>query len=242
MSARRLSQAVLLFLATALVGCSDGKPPHYTYPEMRTQLDGIVWPDYGTLPDFKPWYRDGQAPQPDAPRGDGPRDGGAADGIPTCPGPAAAKCTSVCASDELCTEAKGGMCTKQVVLKGAATDKVVLKVVALAFLTCWNKAPSADTLCSTFNTCEMTGNLTQTAIDDWVCNKAQVGDFPSSKEYDGVRGIFRCNFWSVDFYRPEWKVSTVIAGKRGIVCLAYDVVSWNYDRINVNDCQFFPPT
>jgi hypothetical protein len=241
MSARTLSRAAL-FLTAALVGCSDGKAPHYTYPEAGTRLDGIVWPDYGPLPDFKPWYHDGPTTSPDSTI---PKDGAVAsdNGVPTCPGPAAANCSSPCAPEEICTEAKGGTCTKQLVLKGAAADKAVLKVVASAFVSCWNKSPSADTLCSTFNTCGMTSTLTQAIVDDWVCNKAQVTDFSSPTEYDAARGIFQCSIWSGQFiYRPDWKITNIIAGKRGIVCLAYDVVSWNFDKINVNDCQYFPPS
>lgn len=239
----RLSLVALLWLA-ALAACSDGTPPHYSYPEARTKLDGIQWPEYGPLPDTRSWYRDGYVPPPDGPRSDGPGDGPpTGDGSPpSCPGPAAATCVSACSTDELCTEAKGGTCAKQVVLKGPAADKAVLKVVAMAFVSCWNKAPSADLLCSTFNTCELTGNLTQAIVDDWVCNKAQVTDFPSSTQYDAARGLFKCSMWQGQLiYRPDWKVTTVIGGKRGIVCLAYDVVSWWFDLINVNDCQFFPP-
>ncbi len=235
----------LLGLAAALgIACgSEEPPPHNTYPEAKVRLDGVVWPDYGPWPQLDK----GGTPNPDLPRKDGgpPADGApdatGADGAPpSCPGPTAAKCAAACAGDEICTEAKGGTCVKQVVLSGAATDKAVLKEVALAYVNCFAKAPSADTLCYTFNTCALTGSLTDQGVCDWVCNKSGVSDFPTPAVSDSAKSVCGCG-WT-DKKRPDWKVGSIIPGKKGVICLGYDVVSWWYDLLNVNDCQYWPPT
>jgi hypothetical protein len=238
----------LVFVLGVLVpgaGCGgEETPPHLTYPEAKVKLDGVVWPDYGPWPpaDLN------KQPLPDlrgpdgGPPPDGAADAGTGDGSPTpsCPGPSAAKCAAACAADEVCTEAKGGTCVKQVVLSGAATDKAVLKEVALAYVNCFAKAPSADTLCYTFNTCALTGSLTDAGVCDWVCNKSGVSDFPSSTVSASAKSICGCG-WT-DKKRPDWKIGSIIPGKKGVVCLGYDVVSWWYDLLNVNDCQYWPPT
>jgi hypothetical protein len=227
-------------VAIGLVACGTEAPPHYNYPEAQVRLDGsITWPEMGQVPDSSVIKLDGVSPTPDA-RGDSLKGDGPA---PSCPGPPAAKCAS-CSTGEVCTEAKGGMCVKQVVLIGPATDKAVLKLVAMAYVSCWAKAPADDTLCATFNTCDMTGALTDAIVSDWICNKAQVGDFPSSTEYDAARGLSKCSIWQGQFvYRPDWKVGSIISGKKGTICLTYDKNPWySFDRLNVNDCQYFPPT
>jgi hypothetical protein len=234
------SRLWVLALAMGLTACGSEAPPHSVYPEAQVQRDGsILWPDLGPLPDRSIIKLDGVSPPSDA-----RVDGVSGDGSPpSCPGPVAAKCTSSCGSDEVCTEAKGGTCVKQLVLVGPATDKAVLKLVAMAYVTCWAKNPADDTLCATFNTCGMAGSLTDQGVSDWVCNKAQVGDFPSSKEYDAARGLCKCSFWQGQFvYRPDWKIGSIVPGKKGVACLAYDKNPWYaFDRLNVNDCQYFPP-
>jgi hypothetical protein len=241
----RALPALVALAALAAIGVACGSeepPPHLTYPEAGTRLDGAVWPDYGAWPPLDT----GQQPSPDLARPDGgPLPDGAADAAgdgapPSCPGPTAAKCAAACASDEVCTEAKGGTCVKQVVLSGAATDKAVLKEIALAYVNCFGKAAKDDTLCYSFNTCAMTGSLTDKEVCEWVCKKSGVSDFPTSTVSDSAKAICGCG-WT-DKYRPDWKIGSIISGKRGIVCLTYDVVSWWYDLLNVNDCQYFPPT
>jgi hypothetical protein len=156
-----ISCTILLGLAAC---GGEEPPPHYAYPEAQVRLDGIVWPDYGPWPPpDKGWPRlDGKRPDAGPPRdGAGDAQPGGDGQPPSCPGPAAAKCAASCASDEVCTEAKGGTCVKQVVLSGVAADKVVLKEVAIAYVNCWNKKPSADTLCYTFNACALQGSHRQ---------------------------------------------------------------------------------
>jgi len=230
-----------LAAALALAACTADEPPPRTH-DLAVKREAQVWPDWS------PPQRDLIGPNPDlAPGSDGGHDGAPSDGgpadAPSCPGPAAAKCTSACASDESCTEASGGTCVKSLVITGAATDKAALKAVALAYVACWNKAPADDTLCFAFNTCAMTGALTDKAVSDWVCNQAQVSDFPTSAEYDAARGLCECSWWQGQFiYRPDWKIGSIISGKKGNVCLSYDKNPWYaFDKLNVNDCQYFPP-
>jgi hypothetical protein len=235
----------LLAIGAIGLACgSDEPPPHNTYPEASERLDGVSWPDYGPWPPLDKGSQQSPDARRDAkPPSDGapPADGSAGDGAaPNCPGPAAAKCATPCASDEICTEAKGGTCVKLVILSGAAADKAVLKEVALAYVNCYAKAPAVDTLCYAFNTCALNGSLTDKGVCDWVCQKSGVSDFPTPTVSDSAKAICGCG-WT-DKYRPDWKIGSIISGKKGVVCLTYDVVSWWYDLLNVNDCQYFPPT
>jgi hypothetical protein len=238
--ASRLALGIGLLLAAGCGG--DEPPPHQVYPErFWYPRDGSVsWPDYGPPPDFWSKPREGGHPPADASPGDG---NGTGDGQASCAPPAAAKCPSACAGDEVCTEANGGACAKSLALAGSVADKSVLRDVALAYVRCWAKEPAEDTLCYAFNTCAMTGVLTEKAVSDWVCQKAGITDFPSPDDYNAARGICKCSIWQGQFvYRPDWKVGTVAPGKNALVCMSYDKNPWySFDRINVDNCSNFPP-
>ena len=243
----RAGSCLLVLGALLAQACtSDEPPPHQVYPDTGgAKRDGYknFWPDTGTLY----WDLGGKKVDRAATTIDGAvsdSSGPTVDGQPpNCPGPTAANCKSACPTDSSCTEAQGGTCVKTVVLSGSVSDKPVLVAVALAYVQCWAKAPSSTTLCFTFNTCGMTGLLTESAVSDWVCNKAQVTDFPSSTDYDSARGLCQCSIWQGQFvYRPEWSIGNVISGKKGDVCMSYHKYSWyEFDKINVGSCSGFPP-
>jgi hypothetical protein len=236
------SFVVALFALTGS-GCStDESPPHYTYPDTGgTRRDGYkpLFQDTGTVYWDTNKQKDKSVASPDH-----RVDGSTIDGAPPdCPGPTAASCKTACASDEICTEANGGTCVKTMVLNGAVSSKAVLVAFTMAYVKCWAKAPGANTLCYTFDACGMTGMLTESAISDWVCNKAQVTDFPSSTDYDSARGLCKCSIWQGQFvYRPEWSITNIIPNKKGDVCLSYHSNPWyEFDRLYVGSCSGFPP-
>ena len=65
----------------------------------------------------------------------------------------------------------------------------VLKAMGNAYATCFAKNPKADTLCSTLNTCAMTGTLTEDMVRNWVCKVATSSDFPSASAYDKAKEL-----------------------------------------------------
>lgn len=212
------------------------------------KLDGIQWPDWGGLPKYDfgggPKYdqgwippSDGQVPTDGPSNTDGPQV--SPDGSSSCPGPTNATCSPACQSSELCTEASGGRCAKVYTLTGPASNKAALLQVALAYVECWNKGPSVDTLCATFNTCGMTGTLDENMVKNWVCNTAQVSDFPSAAVHDAAKAACGCGMTQI--YKPDWKVPSLASGKQGNVCLTYDVISWWPDDMDVDLCKNFPP-
>jgi hypothetical protein len=233
-------------LAVAL-GCSSdepggGQPP---WPDMGGgQIDSFFWPDWaGIKQDF--WFPDyGSLHEDSGSQGDGaPGDGAPPqqDGSGSCPGPQKATCNPPCQAKQMCTEANGGRCAKVYTLTGPASGKGVLLQVALAYVDCWNKQPSVDTLCSTFDTCGMSGQLTESMVKTWLCNTAQVSDFPSSTVYDQAKGLVACSWYQT--YRPDWKLpgKTLEAQKKGIACLSYDHQSYWLDDMDVDYCNNFPP-
>ena len=60
--------------------------------------------------------------------------------------------------------------------------------------------------------------------------------------YDTARSLLKCS-WYHTVYRPDWKLSNLTGGKKGTVCLSYDVDgNWLYqDFLHVNNCSAFPP-
>lgn len=241
-----LSLLAAFSLLAAGWGCSSdepGRPP--VYLDSGVKLDGIQWPDWGGPPKYdwgsikldQGWIppQDGQVP------GDGtPGDSQSiTDGSTGCPGPAGVSCAPACQSGELCTEASGGRCAKVFTLSGPASNKPVLLQVALAYVECWNKGPSVDTLCATFDTCGMTGTLDENMVKNWVCNTAQVSDFPNAATHDKAKEVCGCAIYQQ--YKPDWKVSSMPASEKGKVCLSYDVISWWPDDMDVDLCKSFPP-
>lgn len=222
-----------LFVATALlIGCGSEDPPHQPVTDgLPPWPDGNPWIDWGHIPQYD------TGPLPDTGK---PKDGApTGDSSTSCPGPTGATCATSCQSTEICTAASGGKCAKLFTLSGSASSKAVLVQVATAYVECWNKAPSVDTLCSAFDTCALTGTLDEKTVRDWVCKTAQVSDFSTAATYNTAKTVCGCGTTQVD--RPDWKISSIPTGKKGEVCLTYDVVSWWYDWITVDLCKNFPP-
>jgi len=128
------------------------------------------------------------------------------------------------------------------VLSGGTTDKKLLVALAMAFVDCWKKQPSDDALCYALDTCGMTGNLSQSDFDDWLCNKSQVLDFASAEDHKAALDLLECGAWIKLHYRPDWKVTPLTAGKKGILCMSYNKEPiWAADRLPIAECQKFPP-
>lgn len=238
-------QALLVIscFGAGLLGCGADEPTiPFRIDGGGYQTDGVYWSDYGSQPKYDQGLRFdlGGTPQQDGqPMGDGSQGG---DSTPTgCQGPTGASC-STCAPDLICTAAKGGTCTKSIKLVGPASGKPVLKAVANAYVACWAKQPPQDTLCSTFDTCQMTGTLTDPMVCDWVCKQSQVADFPNVTKHDTAKMICGCAIYQKP-YRPDWQVSSLVSGQQGIVCLSYDKDGdWMYfDYLYVDTCSKYPP-
>jgi len=238
---RSLLVCLVILSCAGLTACGAENPnPPMRYDGGKKD-SGYTWPDFGS-----PKYdyglkfdtgikQDGASPYDGAAQdGSSPYDGGG-----SCPGPSGASCSG-CPSTHLCTAAKGGTCAQAVVLSGPASNKAVLKAVAVAYAQCWSKAPSSDTLCSTFDTCNMTGTLTDQMVKTWVCNTAQVSDFPSSALYDDARHVMACS-WTQPDYKLDWKISSINNGKKAEVCLSYDAIDWWPDDMDVDLCSNYPP-
>ena len=237
-----LLAVALLFGSVWACSAEEGQQ----WPEQSVGWDFKYYFDFNNPKQdlYKPPQYDGATPQPDSGQGDSASDGssnndGASDGSSTCPAPSGAKCTPACPSKSLCTPAKGGMCATTYHLIGPASNKQVLSTVAMAYSDCWAKQPKADTLCSTFDACKMTGTLTESMIRDWVCKVAKASDFPSQKKYDDAYSVCGCSIIGVD--RPDWKITSIGSNKKGVVCLSYNVVSFTFDWVEVNNCSAFPP-
>lgn len=231
-----------LFVGAALFGCGAEEPTiPFRIDGGGYQSDGFSWSDYGYQPKYDQGLRFdlGGTPHDGQPLGDVQSSG---DGSPSgCQGPSGASC-SPCAPDLICTAAKGGTCTKTIKLVGPASDEAVLKAVANAYVACWALQPQQDTLCSTFDTCQMSGTLTDPMVCDWVCKQSQVSDFPNSTKHDTAKMICGCAIYQKP-YRPDWQVSSLISGQQGIVCLSYDKDGdWMYfDYLYVDKCSNYPP-
>ena len=243
---RRLLRVMLAGGALAMaLGCSSDEPggPGPWLDQGGGGGDTFFWPDWGGVKqDF--WFPDYGSPKQDGgPAGDGAAvgDGTFQDGSGSCTGPQNATCNPPCQAKQICTEANGGRCAQVYTLSGPASGKDVLLQMALAYVECWNKQPSVDTLCSTFDACGMTGQLTESMITSWLCNQAQVSDFPSSAVYDQARSLVACSWYQT--YRPDWKTpgKTLEANKKGTICLSYDHQSYWLDDMDVDTCNNFPP-
>ena len=241
------ASALLLIAAASCLG--DDQPPNN--PKLDgtyINKEGVVWPDYGSpvvdmwvpnSPDKGQTNNDGGGSTDGSGPADGGDGGGSTDSGGACPGPSGVKCAPTCTSKEICTAAKKSTCATAYTLSGPASNKKALLIAALAFLDCWNKQATADRLCSTFDACGMTGTMSAGLLKSWVCNLAQVSDFPSAAKHKATKTVFGCG--TFDTTRPDWKVSTIPAKKRGTICLSYNSISWWPDRIEVNNCASYPP-
>lgn len=237
--------AALLF---CLAACSSADPPPNNVKYDGVSLvDGPQWPDYGSgkndmwvqPKDVGPKPKDGFVSTEGGTILDGPGSDFKPDGPSNCKSPTGVSCKPTCTSKEVCTSAKSGTCTTAYFLSGPASNTKALLTAAMAFVDCWNKQASTDTLCSTFDACSVTGTLSDGLIKSWVCKLAQVSDFPSAAKHKTAKSVFGCG--TLDIFRPDWKVKTVPSKARGMICLSYNSISWWPDRIEVNNCSSYPP-
>jgi hypothetical protein len=236
---------VSLTLFVLVCGCGAGDPT--AGPGVALDGGGSLegfggWPDYGSPFSYDgviTYDTGGSSSSSDGSSQSQSSDGGS--GGEACKTPPGLGCTG-CPSGQICSAVKGGTCASAVVLTGPASNKAALRAVALAYVTCWNKAPSSDVLCATFDTCKMTGTITAQMVSDWVCNQAQVSDFPSSTIYDQAQSLVACSWYQTA--RPDWKLNGFIGGEKGAVCLSYDVDGYLYylDTLHVNACSKYPPS
>ncbi len=178
-------------------------------------------------------YKPSDAGIKDGSSGDGGKDSG-----PLCSLPSGVTCSPTCTSGKLCAAAKGGMCATEVVVTGPASGKKALAAVTAAHATCWAKNSKVDTLCSTLNTCSMTGTMTVDMMKNWVCKIAKSGDFPSATLFSKAKDLCGCAMISTN--NTDWKI-TITGGGKAKICLSYDYSSWWTDYIHVNQCANFPP-
>ena len=241
-----IETALALLTAVGLcLACSDDGTPSGPHPDMYTQKNDtfIMTFDRGAVADWwVPTKLDGGGAKDsggtgDASTGDG---GGSKDSGPACNSPTGVSCTPKCTSGSLCSAAKGGMCATEVVLSGPASNKAVLKAMGNAYANCWVKAPKVDTLCSTLNTCAMTGTLTVDMVRNWICKVATSSDFASATLYDEAKDVCGCS-GVPGTNNTDWKITSIIGGSKAKVCLSYDYSSWLKDYVHVNDCANFPP-
>lgn len=241
-----IETALALLAAVGMsLACSDDGTPSGPHPDMYVQKDSCVMQfDTGKPSDWwVPPKNDGgggtgdTGVAGDGSTGDG---GGSKDSGPACTSPTGVSCTPACTSGKLCSAAKGGMCATEVVLSGPASNSAVLKAMGNAYATCWTKNPKVDTLCSTLNTCAMTGTLTVDMVRNWVCKVATSSDFPSATALDKAKDVCGCS-GVPGTNNTDWKISTIIGGGKAKVCLSYDYSSWWTDYVHVNDCANFPP-
>jgi len=222
---------VFALISPPLIGCDSGPP----MPPITVDLG--VPADLSNPPrDFSFPTGDVYVPPDQRVHDAGPdkgADGGCHQPKPTC--------KKTCAPKELCTEASGGTCATTTVLSGKADSKAVFRAIALAYLECWKKAPSQDTLCSTFDTCALEGSVSEASIKEWICKKAQVVDFKDKPTYDDVRSVGGCEIWQT--YRPRFMspVASIDKSERAETCLGYDKNPlWQFDRVAVHACKSFP--
>jgi len=248
---RRYHIEITLVLAAALclgLACSDeetqtGPGP---FPDMGTKKDSFVMKfDRGAVADW--WVppkndtggstKDGGGGTGDASTGDSSVK---PDSGPPCSSPSGVSCTPKCSSGKLCSAAKGGMCATEVVISGPASNKKALLTMAKAYASCWAKNPKVHTLCSTLNTCGMTGTMTVDMVRNFVCKVATSSDFSSKSMYDKATDVCGCS-GIPGTNNTDWKIKTIIGGGKAKVCISYDYSSIWTDYIHVNTCANFPP-
>jgi len=132
------------------------------------------------------------------------------------------------------------MCATEVVITGPASNKTALAAMANAYASCFAKNPKVDTLCSTLNTCSMTGTMTVDMVRNWVCKLATSGDFASKTLFDKAKDVCGCS-GIPGTNNTDWKIKTIVGGAKAKICLSYDYSSWWTDYVHVNQCANFPP-
>lgn len=220
-----------LAASVLLGGCGADTPPNRSeagadlFSDWYAPWEAWLPPDYGSTPDA------------------GPRDGPKSPDSATCKKPSGVTCSSACGLQQACTGASGGSCATTLSLVGSADQTAVLVKVATAYVDCWNKQPGTNLLCATFDTCQMTGSLTRDKVRNWICNKAQISDFPSASYHSTARSILACAIPDV-IERPLWYVTSVDASEVGLSCMSfhdYGSMPWDLDRVDIDLCKNYPP-
>jgi hypothetical protein len=80
--------------------------------------------------------------------------------------------------------------------------------------------------------------VTEQMVSDWICNDAQISDFPTSSVYDKARDIAGCDL--LNNPEADWHVTSIETGKEADICVYYDS-SWLDDTIDIDQCKLFPP-
>lgn len=254
-----VAAAAALFLGALTLGCSDDDPIQYPPPKYDTggKKDGSInWPDRGQVKndlwvppqDKGTAKQDGGTTKQDG--GGTPSDGGGStdgtvspDSGTSCPNPSGANCSSKCPSGQLCCTAKGGTCAKVVKMSGPASLAKALAPLAEALGACWKQspAPKADNLCATIDACSMTGQLTESMLENWVCKTAKASDFSTAQALKNAQDALGCS-WLPGGKDLKWKLTTaLIGGAKGTICISYDVVSWWPDAVHLDLCSKYPP-
>jgi hypothetical protein len=233
-TARAIRTLTPLAAALLLGACGSGSPPKKTFADGPVGKDAYVIDDFSNLSD---WYvpPDGSGGGSEAGASDS---GGKSDSGSSCKG-SGATCSSTCSSSQLCTDAESGTCATFYKLTGSASNKTALVKLAEGFAECWLKDPGENTLCSTLDTCSLTGSLDTTTITNWMCNSAQKSDFSSSGAYDAAYDVCGCG--SLNNNNQDWTVTVLPTGKKGTICLSYEY-SWYYlDYVKIDYCKNFTP-
>ncbi len=157
----------------------------------------------------------------------------------SCKEPEDVKCSASCTGTTSCTGAKGGSCTNVITLEGDSTSNDVLRTITRAYIDCWRSYPGKDKVCATFDTCEITGEITSNTVKYWICNVATYKELDSKKmdELDVARSLVHCSYYYGFIERPVWD-TTLTPGGKGKVCLAYDHRGgWGKDRLKIGECS-----
>lgn len=241
---REYSCAALAALLLVTMACSDDDQTVGPRADMAVKVDqALIKYDHGKAADWwVPPKLDGGGDAKATGDGGGTGDTGVTpDSGPPCSLPSGVSCSPACTTGQLCSAAKGGMCAAEVVLAGPASNAKALKVVGNAYASCWVKNPAVDTLCSTLNTCAMTGTLTVDMVRNWVCKTATASDFASKTLYDKAQDVCGCS--GLPFTNnTKWKIASIVGGSKAKICISFDngnLVTKDY--INVDQCANFPP-
>lgn len=230
-----MNRAVLV-IATVLAGCAPSNDP----PKVPQTGDLFPFqaPDGGYT-----WSADQYAFPGQWDTGGFASDGGHDDAMaPADSGGCnlgSATCSSPCQSDQACCPAGGGRCIKRTDLSGDAADKSVLAAVASACVSCWFSYPGQDRTCAVLDTCQLTGSVTQGALEAFVCKTAASSDF-SGDDFAKAQEILNCGQQYtpvIGINRLEWKVSALSSGEAVEYCVIYDHRGgWGKDRVQIRRC------
>ena len=245
-----ISLGLAVALLWALGACSADDPPPYNPPVKYDGGggEGVIWTDYGkghvdmwVAPKDKGQVLLDSSTDGSSSPGDGGGDAKPDTGGGNCPGPTGVTCKPTCTSKQICTLAKSGTCTNAFFLGGPAsktTGKTAALVqMAVAFVECYAKTAD-NTLCSTFDACSMTGTMTEGLFKSWMCNHAQVSDFPSAAKHKSAQDIAGCG-GVLDRYNMDWQTKAIASKAKGKVCAVFK--KWSYtspwDKVLVTDCS-----